>query len=115
MRFTTYDNIAEQLDRTTQWINVKYKEVFSVKVKYSTYYQIIKRYNPTIQEHEFYIAFMSNKDKDNRKCRIDELGRCKFSIAEIWNDFCPDVKTDTNVKLDYVESIGDADIFKLSR
>ena len=71
--------------------------------------------NPAIQEHEFYIAFMPNKDKDNRKCRIDELGRCKFSIAEIWNDFCPDIKTDTNVKLDYVESIGDADIFKLSR
>lgn len=115
MQFTTYDNNTERLDRTTQWINVKYKEVFSVKVKYNTYYQIIKRYNSAIQDYEYYVAFMPNKDNDNRKCRIDELGRCKFSISEIWNEFCSDVKTDTNIKLDYIETINGADIFKLSR
>ena len=115
MRFATYDNNSNKLDRTTQWINVKYKQIFSNKIKYNTYYQIIKRYIPTDKSYDYFIAFMPEKDKDNNRCRIDELGRCKFSISEIWNEFCPDVKTDTNVKLDYVESIGDADIFKLSR
>ena len=58
---------------------------------------------------------MPNKDGDNSRCRIDELGRCKFSIAEIWNEFCPDIKQDVNVNLDYIETINGADIFKLSR
>lgn len=115
MNFTTYDNNKEKLDRTTQWINVKYKQVFSVKVKYNTYYQIIKRYVPAEKSYDYFIAFMSEKDKDNSRCRIDELGRCKFSIAEIWDEFCPDVKQDVNVNLDYIETINGADIFKLSR
>ena len=114
MRFATYDNNSNKLDRSTQWINVKYKQIFSNKIKYNTYYQIIKRYVPADKSYDYFIAFMPEKDKDNNRCRIDELGRCKFSISEIWNDFCPNITKDTNVNLDYIETINGADIFKLS-
>lgn len=115
MNFTTYDNVKQKLDRTKTWVNPKYKQVFSAEIKYHHYCQIIRKYIPEENIYEYYIAFMDNKDFENKSCRLDELGRTRINISEIWNDFCKDISVDTNVILEYIESINGADIFKLSR
>uniref|UniRef100_A0AAU8MJZ9 Uncharacterized protein n=1 Tax=Geladintestivirus 1 TaxID=3233133 RepID=A0AAU8MJZ9_9CAUD len=115
MNFTTYDNVnSKRLDRTKTWINPRYKQVFSAEIKYKNYYQIIVRYNTNTKENEYFVAFMDNKDEDNKSCRIDELGRTRFSIANIWNDFCNNITKETNIKLNYEESFDNVDIFRLS-
>ena len=115
MQFTTYDRTkTRKLDRTKTWINIKYKQIFSAEIKYNNYYQIITRFNPNINETEYYVAFMPNSDEDNKSCRIDDYGRTKFSIANIWNELkLNKLTTDTNINLEYVETIDDVDVFKI--
>lgn len=113
MQFTQYDNLNKKIDRTKSWINPKYKQVFSAEVSFSKYCQILNTYNPSFDEYEYFVAFMDKKDAENKNCRIDEIGRTRFSIAEIWDKFCPNITSDTQVNLEYIETVNGADIFKM--
>lgn len=115
MQFTTYDKTnSRKLDRTKSWINIKYKQIFSAEIKYNKYYQLIKRFEPKYNTTEYFVAFMNNSDEDTKSCRVDDYGRTKFSIADIWKELNLDkLTTDTNINLEYVESIDDVDVFKI--
>lgn len=114
MQFTEYDvEHKQKLDRTKTWINPKYKQIFSSEIRYNTNYQIITKYNNNTCNKEFYIAFVPNPDKETKRCRIDELGRMRINISSIWNELFSDVKVDTNIIFEYVETINDCDIFSI--
>lgn len=114
MEFTCYDKAEIKIDKTKTWVNIKYKQVFSKEIHYNCYYQIIKRFDLSNRNIEYFVAFLPTSDSDTKPCHIDDYGRTKFSIASIWNDIGYNKLTnDKQIKLEYIETINDADIFKL--
>lgn len=115
MDFTAYDSINTTIDKSKTWVNCKYKQIFSKEIRYDKYAEYKSRFNPITNSYEYYIIFEPNKDKDNFKIRVDELGRTRISATRIWSQINPDNKTnDFQIELQFVETISDCDIYRIN-
>lgn len=116
MNLSAYDNITPKIDKTKTWIEPKRKLLLSREIKFRKYFTLSKRYNPKYNITNYYIILLDNKLQD-RVCtstKIDDYGRIKISLNQIWNEsgLC-DRADNFNISVNHLTKDADGDIYYL--
>ena len=116
MNLNAYDNVAEKLDKTKTWIDLRKKTIFSREIKYRKYVSFGKRYDSEENKTVFFIIVLDDPPLDRAYSNmiIDDSGRVKISIKNIWNELglC-NLTNDINIGVKHTQSADDGDIYEL--
>lgn len=116
MNLNAYDNVIEKIDKTRTWVDVSKKLLFSREIKYRPYVCLLKRYIPRTNTTSYYIALLDNPpvDRKYRHTIVDDYGRVKIKISDIWNETgLAQLVDNCNIMCDFVESDKDGEIYFL--
>lgn len=114
MDFVTYDNVTHKVDKNKSWVSPKYKQIFTKEVRWDKYAEIKNRYDVNEGRYRFYLVLEPEKDSDNSKVRVDDLGRTRISIGHVWDSLGYTNKTkDFQIRLEYTESIQGCDFYEI--
>lgn len=116
MNLNAYDNITNKLDKTKTWVDIRKKQLLSRELKYRPYYCILTRYNKETNTYSYFIAILDNipVDKNYRHTTIDDYGRVKINLRDIWNKtYLDKLESNCNIMCELVESDEDGEVYSL--
>lgn len=116
MNLNAYDDIKDKIDKNKSWINVIKKLLLTREINIRNYYTLSKRYNVITKSYDYYIILLDNiiENKSCRKLKVDDYGRCKIDLSQIWNS-CSlnNIDVDFNVSIMLIEHSDDGDIYRI--
>lgn len=116
MNLNAYDNVAEKLDKTKTWIDLRKKTIFSREIKYRPYTCLLKRYDAKTNTNSYFIAMLDNP-QENKKCKsttCDYYGRVKINISSIWKEtYFTRLGSNCNIVCKLVESDDDGEVYSI--
>ena len=116
INLNAYDSITNKIDKTKTWINVEKHLLISREIKFHKYYTLAKRFNPELNNYEYFIILLDDKDNSRTyyNTKLDDYGRVKIRLNELYND--SDLKyleQDCNINIKLIEHEISADIYQL--
>lgn len=115
MPIAKYKILNPLIDHKKPYYDFKRKKfIFPVKVGYK-YFLEAAQYNPDKGYNEYFILLGTDKFDDNcRTCEVDMYGKCKLNIIGELKDYIIEQSKDRgNLKIEYVESGEDFDVFSI--
>lgn len=83
MNLNNYDKV--EINYNTTWVDPMYKKLYSRELEYHPYYTFLKRYNPKIRNHDYYIALFDEIREDVVCHDINtKKGVMKLNLKPIW-------------------------------
>lgn len=117
MNLSAYDPVNIKVNKQKTWIYVKGKQLVSKDIKFRPYSTLTKRYDNSTKSYKYYIVLLDDTPKDRiyRRNWIDDYGRIKVRLGEIWEESgLNSIKRDTNVDIVHIEQADDGDIYLLN-
>ena len=85
INLSAYDSITNKIDKTKTWINVEKHLLISREIKFHKYYTLAKRFNPELNNYDYFIILLDNKD-DSRNYYNTKLDDTKLDNPQITLD-----------------------------
>lgn len=116
MNLVAYDTLNTHINRKKTWIKVSKKLIISKEIKYRKYVSFGKRYDNEENKTVFFIIVLDDSPLDRAYSNtiIDDSGRIKISIKNIWNELglC-NLTNDINIGVKHTQNADDGDIYEL--
>ena len=116
MNLNAYDNVVEKINKQKSWIDIKKKMLLSRELNVRDYVLLTKRYNKATNTTDYFVVMLDNPpvDRECKRTKVDDYGRCKISLAPIWGEtYLSNVTSDFNISISLEEHSTDGDIYKL--
>ena len=117
MNLNAYDNVVEKINKQKSWIDIKKKILLSRELNVRDYVLLTKRYDKSTNTTDYFVVMLDNPpvDREYKRTKVDDYGRCKISLAPIWGEtYLCNVTSDFNISISLEESSYDGDIYKLN-
>lgn len=115
MSIAKYKILNPLIDHKKPYYDFKRKKfIFPVDIGYK-YFLEAAQYNPDKGYNEYFILLGTDKFDDNcRTCEVNMYGKCKLNIIGELKDYIIEQSKDRgNLKVEYVESGEDFDVFSV--
>ena len=116
MNLVAYDTLNTHINTKKTWIKVSKKLIISKEIKYRKYVSFGKRYDNEENKTIFFIIFLDDPPLDRAYSNMimDDSGRTKISIKNIWNELglC-NLTNDINIGVKHTQNADDGDIYEL--
>lgn len=115
MNLVAYDSISIKIDRTKSWIDDKHPLLISRELPKRPYYTFVKRFEPTINETQYYLVLLDDwaKETPSFNTRVDDYGRLKIGMNYLVNHEHIEIPYGCNIKLEHIEHTDDGDIYRV--
>ena len=116
MNLSAYDNVIEKIDKQRSWIDIKKKMLLSREINVRNYVLLTKRYDKSTNTTDYFVVMLDNPpvDREYKRTKVDDYGRCKISLAAIWSEtYLCDITSNFNISISLEEHSNDGDIYKL--
>ena len=116
MNLVAYDTLNTNINTKKTWIKVSKKLIISREIKYRRYISFGKRYDSEENKTVFFIIVLDDPPLDRAYSNMimDDSGRIKISIKNIWNELGLDnLKNDINIGVKHTQNADDGDIYEL--
>ena len=116
MNLNAYDNVVEKVNKQKSWIDIKKKMLLSRELNVRDHVLLTKRYDKSTNTTDYFVVMLDNPpiDRECKKTKVDDYGRCKISLAPIWGEtYLSNVTSDFNISISLEEHSADGDIYKL--
>lgn len=117
MNLSAYDRVTIYIDKSRSWLNIETQELFSREIANRQYGTFCKRFDPDLKQNVYYIIVLDNPPKDTQffKIRVDDYGRIKISLRQIWTELgLYRFVRNRNIYIEHVEHTDDGDIYKIN-
>ena len=116
MNLVAYDTLNTNINRKKTWIKVSKKLIISREIKYRRYVSFGKRYDSEQNKIVIFIIVLDDPPLDRAYSNMimDDSGRIKISIKNIWNELglC-NLTDDINIGVKHTQNADDGDIYEL--
>ena len=116
MNLVAYDALNTNINTKKTWIKVSKNLIISREIKYRKYVTFGKRYDNEENKTVFFIIILDDPPLDRVYSNIimDDSGRKKISIKNIWNELgLYNLKNDINIGVKHTQNADDGDIYEL--
>ena len=116
MNLVAYDTLNTYINTKKTWIKVSKKLIISREIKYRRYVSFGKRYDSEENKTVFFIIVLDDPPLDRAYSNMimDDNGRTKISIKNIWNELgLYNLTNDINIGVKHTQNADDGDIYEL--
>ncbi len=116
MNLVAYDNLDTNINTKKTWINVSKKLLLSREIKCRKFVTFGKRFDADENKTILFIIVLNDppSDRSYSKLILDDSGRCKISLKNVWNEIGLDkIKTDINISIKHTQSADDGDVYEI--
>lgn len=116
MNLAAYDSVTTKIDKQKTWLDVDKKFLYSREIKYRKYNTLAKRYNPELEQSDFFIILLDElpTDRPASITKVDNYGRIKINIASIWDEANFNYyDSNCNINIITIEDTNDGNVYQL--
>lgn len=116
MNLNAYDKVEINYNNAN-WVDVRYRRLYSNIIPFYSFYGFLKRYNPNYKRYDYFILLTNNFDTNDIVLHSTNRKRdtIKIDLDVIWKHVLSRINCNSicNINLDLVEDYDDYRIYYL--